>query len=372
MSQDLITQTAQQGQQLAAQRSLPGTVNAGAVSIESERAIAEARGQIQVAQMFPRDVAAARAELMDECDVIEFAQVAFYAVPRAGGTVTGPSIRLAEAVASAYGHMEWGHRELFRGDGKSEVEVYAWDKQKNNRRIRQITVDHYRDTKNGPQKLRDSKDIDDKIANVASKQMRGAILALVPKSFVEAASARCRATLSGGNGVSLKQRIEKMTDAFAKLGVTAELLKKQMGKPLSEINGDDIADLTAIFNAIKGGDKIADHFGGDDDDGEGAKTAAAITSTAKEAAAKKNGPAARTVKSTAVEKDSKTVEAAAAKTAEVTAKVEAGADAPAADEPVEQQVDETTPEVAGENAAGETGTNDNTGAVGGPEKDDVF
>lgn len=373
MSQELITQTAQHGQQLAAQRSLPGSVNAGAVSIESERAIAEARGQIQVAQMFPRDVAAARAELMDECDVIEFAQVAFYAVPRAGGTVTGPSIRLAEAVASAYGHMEWGHRELSRGDGKSEVEVYAWDKQKNNRRIRQITVDHYRDTKNGPQKLRDSKDIDDKIANVASKQMRGAILALVPKSFVEAASARCRATLAGGGGVSLKQRIEKMTDAFAKLGVTAELLKKQMGKPLSEINGDDIADLTAIYNAIKGGDKIADHFGGDDDDGEGAKTAAAIAATAKEATAKKNGPAARTVKSTPVEKDSKTVEAAAAESAEVTAKVEDGANVPASDEPVEQEQQQATedPQQGGtDNEVGDA--KDSTGAAGGPEKDDVF
>jgi hypothetical protein len=343
MSQELVAQTAQQGQQLAAGRpGLPASVNAGAVSIESERAIAEARGQIQVAQMFPRDVAAARAELMDECDVFEFASVAFYAVPRGGSTITGPSIRLAEACASAYGHMEWGHRELSRGDGKSEVEVYAWDKQKNNRRIRQITVDHYRDTKNGPQKLRDSKDIDDKIANVASKQMRGAILALVPKSFVEAASARCRATLSGGNGVSLKQRIDKMTDAFARLGVTAELLKKHMGKPLSEINGDDIVDLTAVFNAIKGGDKIADHFG-DEKDGDQAATAAAatVTATAKEATAKRNGPTAakNEPKSTPVQKESNSVKDAGAATAVDTAKVEqekSGSEASNAADTVEQ------------------------------------
>lgn len=276
-----------------------GAINQGAVAIEQERAIAEARGQIQVAQMFPRDVAAARAELMDECDVFEFAQVAFYAVPRAGGTVTGPSIRMAEACASAYGHMEWGHRELSRGDGKSEVEVYAWDKQKNNRRLRQITVDHFRDTKNGPVRLRDSKDIDDKIANIASKQMRGAILALVPKSFVEAASARCKATLAGGGGVSLKQRIEKMTDAFAKLGVTADSLKKHLKKALSEINGDDIADLTAIYNAIKGGDRIADHFGVEDDEQpEQSDTTKALAKTAQAAAAAAPADAAATPKKT--------------------------------------------------------------------------
>jgi hypothetical protein len=309
MSQEVIQQTAQQGHLLAAQGRSPSVnLNAGAVAIESERAIAEARGQIQVAQMFPRDVAAARLELMAECDVYEFAVVASYAVPRAGGTVTGPSIRLAEAVASAYGHMEWGHRELSRGDGKSEVEVYAWDKQKNNRRIRQITVDHFRDTKNGPQKLRDSKDIDDKIANVASKQMRGAILALVPKSFTEAAIARCKLTIAGGNGVSLKQRVEKMTDAFAKMGVTTEILKTHLGHALDSTNVDELTDLIAIYNAIKGGDKIADHFGAsEDDDGAAAKTSTAITETAKEGA-KKNGPAAG-AKGKTENKDSKNVEA---------------------------------------------------------------
>lgn len=35
------------------------SVNAGAVSIEQERAIAEARGQIQLAKMFPRSIAEA-------------------------------------------------------------------------------------------------------------------------------------------------------------------------------------------------------------------------------------------------------------------------------------------------------------------------
>ena len=308
-----------------------GGINAGSVAIESERAIAEARGQIQVAQMFPRDVAAARAELMAECDCYEFAQVASYAVPRAGGTVTGPSIRLAEAVASAYGHMEWGHRELSRGDGKSEVEVFAWDKQKNNRRIRQITVDHYRDTKNGPVKLRDSKDIDDKIANVASKQMRGAILALVPKSFTEAAIARCKQTLAGGGGVPLKQRVEKMVDAFAKLGVTADLLKKHLKHPLDQTNGDEIADLTAIFNAIKNGDKIADHFGAEDEAAEASTQATAAAAAAITAQAKAAAPAAA-ARTRPAARNAAQAESNAAKepAAESTQKAEQQATAPAA------------------------------------------
>ena len=42
------------------------SINAGAVAIESERAIAEARGKIQVAKMFPRSMAQAMAEFMEE------------------------------------------------------------------------------------------------------------------------------------------------------------------------------------------------------------------------------------------------------------------------------------------------------------------
>lgn len=263
-------------------------VNAGAVSIESERAIAEARGQIQVAQMFPRDVASSRAEFMDECDNLEFAMAAIYSVPQAGGKVSGPSIRFAEECARCYGHMEYGHRELSRGATKSEVEVYAWDKQKNNRSIRQITVEHVLDTKDGPRKLRDQRDVDNKIANIASKQVRGRILALVPKSFVEAGLARCKATVAAGGGVSLKQRVERMTDAFTKLGVTAEILKKHLGHALDSVDGDELVDLTAIFNAIKGGDKIADHF--EREDKEEAPASGLADTAAKGAAAAAQKP----------------------------------------------------------------------------------
>jgi hypothetical protein len=269
---------------------LATSVNAGAVSVEQERAIAEARGQIQVAQMFPRDVASCRAEFMDECDSIEFATAAIYSIPQAGGKVSGPSIRFAEEVSRCYGHMEYGHRELSRGDGKSEIEVYAWDKQKNNRSIRQITVEHVRDTKDGARKLRDQRDIDNHIANVASKQVRGRILALVPKSFVEAGIARCKATVLGGGGVPLKQRVQRMTDAFMKLGVGAEILKKHLNHSLDTIDAEELVELQAIYNAIKGGEKISEHFTREEE--TPAADAAAATSAGLKAAAKKGAEAA--------------------------------------------------------------------------------
>lgn len=269
------------------------TINAGAVAIESERAIAEARGQMQLAKMFPRNEQAAFAELMDACKLPALAEVAFYSVPRAGGKVSGPSIRLAEEIARIYGNFEFGHRELSRVEagngprdfGRSEVEVYAWDKEKNNRSIRQITVIHTVDTKDGPRKLRDQKDVDDKIANVASKQVRGRILALVPKWMVEAAIQECRKTLAGDNEVPLSERVRRMTQAFAKYGVTADHLEKHLGHKLSEILPDELVDLQGVFNSIREGTPASEFFGGPD---ESAKEEKSASIAAIAAAGKKN------------------------------------------------------------------------------------
>lgn len=232
-------------------------LNAGAVSIEQERAIAEARGQIQLAKMFPRSLANAQAQLLEACKSPDFAAQAFYSVPNRG---SGPSIRFAEEVARCYGNFEYGHRELSRSDGKSEIEVFAWDKENNNFSKRQITVMHVRDTKNGSYPLRDQADVDNRIANVASKQMRGRILALLPKSLVALGEAECRKTLAGNNQESLQSRVAKMVAAFSGYGVTPDNLTAYIGHSVDNCTADDLTDLVGVFNALREGARISDYF----------------------------------------------------------------------------------------------------------------
>lgn len=301
MNQDLI----QHGQQPVAfpnRSTMPTSVNAGAVAIEQERAIAEAQGQLILAKKFPRDVNAAYAELMEACKLMAFASVAFYTVPQGGQKVTGPSIRLAEEIARVYGNFEFGHRELSRTEatpttfGRSEIEVYAWDKEKNNRSIRQITVLHVMDTREGPKKLRDQRDIDNKIANVASKQVRGRILSSVPKWLVESAIQECQKTLAGNNDEPVSVRVRKMTQAFAKFGVTPEHLEKYLGHPLDQTLADELVDLTGVFNSIRDGAAPSEFFGGEGEaessESESAKES--LAATAKQQAAKpRRQPAAK-------------------------------------------------------------------------------
>jgi hypothetical protein len=242
-------------------------INAGAVAIEQERAIAEAQGQLTLAKRFPRDLIAAHSELMSACKSKAFAEVAFYSVPNRGN---GPSIRLAEEIARVYGNFQYGHRELSRDVGKSEVEVFAWDMEKNNRSIRQITVNHIQDTKNGPKELRDQSDIDNKIANIASKQVRGRILALMPKWLVQDAVLECRRTLAGNNDEPLDARIRKMVQAFSKLGVTQTVIENWLGKSVSDLTGEELVDLHGMYNAIKEGASAAEVFAIDGEVVEGA------------------------------------------------------------------------------------------------------
>ena len=304
MSQDLVPVAQHQPAPFGAGRGMAtGAINQGSVTIEVERAIAEAQGKLTIAKRFPRDLTTAHAELMRACKSSAFAAVAFYSKPQGGSTVTGPSIRLAEQIAQVYGNFEYGHRELSRDDTKSEVEVFAFDMEKNNHTRRQKTVMHVRDTRDGPKKLRDQTDVDQKINNVASKEMRGLILAMMPKWLVEEAVLECRKTIAGTNEEPLESRVLKMTQAFAKYGVKPAHLEKYLGHPLDQVMLDELVDLTGIFNSLKDGTPASEIFGEQEaDQSDASATAKGVAETAKAGAAAKAAAAPAAAKAPAAEK----------------------------------------------------------------------
>ncbi|EIW6162721.1 hypothetical protein MF451_003718 [Salmonella enterica subsp. enterica serovar Saintpaul] len=240
---------------------LPGNVNAGAVTIEAQRAITEAQSKIQLAKMFPRNETEAFNKLIFSCSHPGFAEEAFYSLPRGSQKISGPSIRLAEEIARLYGNFTYGHRELSRSNGKSEVEVFAWDVENNNYTSRQITVVHVQDTKNGSYALHSQADIDTRIANIASKQLRGRILSLIPKWMLSEAVAKCRETLAGGQDKAQRdQRVQSLIARFAQKGVDKDALEKYLGHPVKLITDDEMADLFGVYTAIKEGSSINEFF----------------------------------------------------------------------------------------------------------------
>lgn len=258
---DVIRTETQPANPFARER-LQGHVNAGAVAIESDRAVAEAQGKLILAKRFPRDEARAYSAVIAACSRPSLAEGAMYAFPRAGQTITGPSIRLAEELARCWGNMSYGTRELSRKEGVSEMEAFAWDEETNVRSIQQFTVRHLRDKRGGPVMLIDERDIYELTANQAARRLRARILAIIPPDIIDAAIEQCRRTIAGGSDEPISDRIRKMVVAFAKFGVTAAQIEAKLGHTIDETTPDDIADLTAVYTSLRDGQsKVGDWFG---------------------------------------------------------------------------------------------------------------
>ena len=65
---------------------------------------------ISTAKAYPRMMAMCRKKLIDLIPDKEAAHGCFFAVPRGGKTIRGPSVRLSEAMAAAYGNLNMGAR----------------------------------------------------------------------------------------------------------------------------------------------------------------------------------------------------------------------------------------------------------------------
>ena len=136
-----------------------------------------------------------------------------------------------------------------------------------------------------PFKLVDQADIDNKIANVASKQMRGRILALMPKHMIAAGVAAAKRTLAGGGEKPISERLIAMAGAFGKFGVTNDMLVTHLGHPVDNTTIDELADLMGIYSAIREGAKASDYFGAIEKQEANASTAAVIAAQAKQSPA---------------------------------------------------------------------------------------
>jgi hypothetical protein len=221
---------------------------------EERRAVAEVKAQVALAKMYPRDTNEAALAVAITCKRTNFAEKAFYSYPRGGSTIKGPSIRMAEMLAQAWGNIQYGWKEVERDadNRQSRVIAMAWDTQTNARQVTEFVVKHIIDTKQGPKALRDQRDIEDLIANKASRKLRGCILRIIPAWLADEAIAECEKTLTGGGkGPSLEQRRQRMVKEFAELGVTTEMLEKKIQHPLSEITPGELTDLLGVFNALR-------------------------------------------------------------------------------------------------------------------------
>ena len=232
------------------------------VEAMNTREMQEVKAMVFMAKQFPRDENQATDRILKACERRTLAEKATYEFPRGDSKVTGPSIRLAEAIAQNWGNIDFGIIELDQRGGESSVMSYAWDLETNTRQSKVFTVPHVRQTKKGSYPLTDPRDIYEMVANQGARRLRSCVLGVIPGDVVEVAVEKCQETLAKNLGGKREDIVKKFVAVFEKEhGVTKEMLEKLIGCNSDAFTSKDLLRLQNIHNSIKDGmGKPEDYF----------------------------------------------------------------------------------------------------------------
>lgn len=219
---------------------------------DEARAVAEVQAAMMIARANPRDQIAAMDRILNACTRPTLAEAAVYTYAKGGSNVSGPSIRLAEAMAQSWGNMQFGLRELSQSNGESTVQAYAWDVETNTRREITFQVPHLRHTRKGAYKLEDPREIYELVANQGSRRLRACILAVIPGDVTEAAVNQCEMTMHAKADTS-PEAIQKLLAAFDGFGISKEQIETRIQRRVDAIQPAQIVSLRKIFASLKDG-----------------------------------------------------------------------------------------------------------------------
>jgi hypothetical protein len=215
----------------------------------------EVEAQLDAAHKYKRSVTRFMAEAISLATISqEVAESCIYSVPRDGKMITGPSVRLAEICASAYGNLHVGGRVVEEEEKEIVAQGGAWDLEKNLR----VTVESRRRITNKAGR-RYSDDMVVTTGNAAvSIALRNAILRVIPRAYVDTIYAKVR-LVAVGDAKTLVARRTEIVARLAKLGVTADRVLARLGKQgPDDVGVDDLEVLIGLGTAIKNNEMTID------------------------------------------------------------------------------------------------------------------
>ena len=253
--------------------------------VASAGEVARVQAQLVYAASRPRDEQRAVDRMLTAFQRPSLASKALYQYARGGSEVSGLSIRAAEAMAMAWGNMDFGLRELEQKQGESTVEAYAWDLETNVRRAVTFRVPHYRDTRQGRKRLEDSRDIYELVANQGARRVRACILAVLPRDIQEAVETQVAETMKATFEIT-PESLKAWLEAFGRLGVTKAMLEARIQRRFDSITPAQMMGLANIFNSIKDGIARVEDFFQVQEGNAGAKKTLTLEEKAAAAAGK--------------------------------------------------------------------------------------
>lgn len=208
--------------------------------------------QVATAKRFPRSIARFMQHAQEMAILTpEIAASCIYAIPRDGKMIEGPSARLAEIVAHAWGNLRIQASAGSDDDGRFIVgRGEAWDVETN------VAIGY--EVRRRITGRSGSKFGDDMIAvtgnAAASIALRNAVFKAVPSSFWKPIYVKCREVVAG-KAETFHTRRDAMLKAFGVMGATPEQIIGLLGvRGVLDITLEHMVTLTGVYNSLKDGE----------------------------------------------------------------------------------------------------------------------
>lgn len=254
------------------------TETAEVVEVIQDQAIslitkAEIDMQIATAHAFPRSVSKFIKDVMSLATVTpEIAESCIYALPRADKFVEGPSVRLAEMVASCYGNLRTGARVIFNDGKHVTAQGIVHDLEKNIMHTEEVK----RSIQQNEWKLNPATNRREKTGKMVTMNedmqtvtgraacaiaYRNAIFKVIPAALIQDIYEKVK-EISKGTAETLVARRNKAMEYFRGLGVKDDQIFAILEvKGIEDIDLDKLQKLSAMKSAIKNNEaKIEDMF----------------------------------------------------------------------------------------------------------------
>ena len=219
---------------------------------------AEVTCQLDAAHRYPRSVARFVKDAMGLATLTrEVAESCIYSIPRDGKLIAGPSVRLAEICAGAYGNMHIGSRVVDVDAGHVTAEGVGWDLEKNLR----VKVEVKRKiTGKGGRRFSDDM-ITVTGAAAISIALRIVVFRVVPRAYIDVIYTKVR-EVAVGDAKTLDTRRAEIVARLVKIGVPTDRVLAKLGRGAVEDMGiEDLEILIGLGTAIKNGElQIDDAF----------------------------------------------------------------------------------------------------------------
>jgi hypothetical protein len=267
-------------EQLGAELTTQSEVAAQAVAAAAR---ADIESRFILAKKFPRDLDLVRAALLKECHRPGFAASAIYRKPignvknqRTGkweqGFVEGLSVRFAEAALRHLRNIYVSVVAIFDDSEKTIQRITVMDLESVSTIAVDITVakvverSRLREDQEAVARRRNAagKEVfvvaasDDQIMNKVnagvSKVLRNGVLRLLPGDIADECEALCRRTMADKDAKDPDEAKRAIFDAFSGIGVGVEKLKTYLGHDGAALQPAELAQLRAIYSAIRDGE----------------------------------------------------------------------------------------------------------------------